>query len=456
MVGSSMMMTPTVVSHQRRTMLQKVDASTFETEVLQSRQAVCVVYYIPGKGECETHLDMVKRLTTELNQSSNSTWLKSVCIDGDKNVNLASAFSVERNKLPTTFFAMDASIVDKVVGPVPEERLRSILTKFKDYYQTQTGTDLALPNTDTNAARPGGSGRGDGMLAAEGVSTQVLVNKVADSLIGPDCIMLPKETEHLGALKTSLQRCKKQAFTELGDLHKKLGMDRRRLSEKELETNWFGSSQYRCAAMASSLEAVFLGKIYAYIGQLAEKNVTEAWTATTNDFRNVMSDNHIKRLLSVVEINVARGRSRERLGGVLPEFTLNAGMGVRSEQDKDSSLLTQPKKDSMALTPLPEEDTQGREFYENVLRWCDLIDSRIVPVSFPAEVEVMFAELKMYRPLAQKEKGTMGGGGGDGEIKGEMQLRVSILKNCIIGCVQLFPEDPSALSARSRLTSMMY
>lgn len=445
------------VSGQRRWMLQRVDASTFETEVLQSRQAVCMVYYIPGNGVCETHLDMVQRLTAELNACSNSVWLKSVAIDGDKNVNLASAFSVERSKLPTTFFAMEASIVDKVVGPVPEDRLRSILLKFKEYYQSQTGTDLSLPNAEAATQTVSTStGRAEGLLGRDGVPTQVLVNKVADSLVGPDSIMLPKETEHLGALKASLQRCKKQAFDELAELHKKLGMDRRRLAEKELETSWFGSSQYRCAAMASALEAVFLGKIYAYIGQLAEKNVTEAWTATANDFRNIMSDNHVKRLMSVVEINVVRGRCRERLGGILPEFTLNAGMGVRSAEDRDSSLLTQPKKETMVLTPLPEDDVDGRTFYENVLRWCDLVDSRTVPARFPAEVDDMFEQLRIHRPLAQREKGQLATDAAEGEIKGEMQLRVSILKNCIVGCLQLFPDDPLSRTARSRLTSMMY
>ncbi|PWU99847.1 hypothetical protein C4B63_8g198 [Trypanosoma cruzi] len=139
----------------------KTDASSFESEVIQSQQAICLVYYRPDSSSCNAYLTHAERLVSRLNREISDTdkkdgcdgekeksvpaqkaWLKLCTINADENRNLASAFSVERAKLPVTYFIMQGTIIDKVTGHVVESRLEGILRKFLEHYKQQMNVEL--------------------------------------------------------------------------------------------------------------------------------------------------------------------------------------------------------------------------------------------------------------------------------------------------------------------------
>ena len=424
------------LAHQMRGIVQRVDAATFESEVLQSQQAICLVYHIPNSA-CGAYLQQVDKLSDEANNACSASWLKTCSVDGDQNKNLASAFSVERAKLPVTFFVMHGTIVDKVNGAISDDRLRSIFDKFKGYYENQTGVDLTAGMGASADSIPIRSAPQSSLT--DGASTQVLINKLVDSLVGVNCIMLPKEMEQMDGLKKSLQHTKKQSYKELADLHKSLGMDQKRLSEEDLTKKYYKSTQLMCAALSSALEALFLARIYAYVGRLAERNVTEAVTAISNDFRQTMGDNNMKRLMSVVDINLTRGYCREKLGGTLPAWAMNGGMGVASDEDTLLPMTAETRQ----LDPIAQDDKASEAFFHQVLKWCDVADGRIPPNEFPSEdVEDMFAMMKQMPSSLRRDE--------------EVRRRFNCIKSCLVGVVQLFPDDQQSRAARSRLTSLVY
>lgn len=434
---SSLVSSSTSLSNSVRRIVHRVDASSFESEVLQSQQAICLVYHIPNSA-CNAYLQQVDKLSDEANNACTASWLKSCSVDGDQNKNLASAFSVERAKLPVTFFVMHGTIIDKVTGAVSDGRLRSIFDKFKGYYQVQTGVDLTAGKGASADNIPLRSAPQSSLT--EGASTQLLINKLVDSLVGINCIQLPKEMEQMDGLKKSIQHLKKQAYTELAELHKQLGMDQKRLSDEELSKNYYKSTQLMCAAMASALEALFLARIFGYVGRLAEKNVTDAVTSIQTDFRQTLGDNNMKRLLSVIELNLTRGYCREKLGGTLPHWAMNGGMGVGQNEETLQPMTPEARQ----ADPIAKDDTASEAFFHQVLRWCDVADGRISPTHFPsAEVEDMFQVLKkMPAPLIRRDE--------------DLRRRFNCVKSAIVGVIQLFPEDQLSRAARSRLTSMIY
>eukprot|EP00744_Colponema_vietnamica_P036558 GILI01064902.1.p1 GENE.GILI01064902.1~~GILI01064902.1.p1 ORF type:complete len:130 (-),score=25.63 GILI01064902.1:2-334(-) len=106
---------------------------------------------------------------------------------------------------------MHGTIIDKVTGAVSDDSLRSIFDEFKGYYQTQTGVDLTAGKGASADNIPLRSAPQSSLT--EGASTQVLINKLVESLIGINCIQLPKEMEQMDGLKKSLQHTKKQSYT---------------------------------------------------------------------------------------------------------------------------------------------------------------------------------------------------------------------------------------------------
>lgn len=407
----------------RRFIITKADAKTFEPEVLQAQQAVCVVFHIPQNSACQQFLSTCDALSEQLNVEAGSNWLKVVAIDGDKNRNLASALSVERAKLPTSFFVMHATIVDKVIGNISDSRLETILRKFSEHYHTQLGIDLR-----------GGAATENPMSAAatadltSGASTTFLQTKIYASLVGADMIQLPQEAPQLEGIKKLLQQTKQKSFDELQHLHHSIGMDVKRLSDEEMEEKYFKNEVFKNAAMLSALEALFLARAFGFLGQVEQKRVLHALSALKREFPQALSDAKIKRVVSLVEVNIIRGKLREKLPKLHSHL---ASFSTPSEQESESCKQLQ----------------EDLAFAEQAARWLEFVDSRKIFADggsdFPKElVDEMFSTFKANVVRAKKS-----------EHAADRSTDTRILLQAVI---QMFPKDPQSSAARSRLSTMMF
>ncbi|SCU65941.1 uncharacterized protein TEOVI_000893600 [Trypanosoma equiperdum] len=405
-----------------RSIAYKTDASSFEREVIQSQQAICLVYYRPDSSGCNAYLAHTERLVDRLNEqacggkngegteaSMQRAWLKLCTINADENRNLASAFSVERAKLPITYFIMQGTIIDKVTGQVTETRLEGILRKFLDHYQQQLNVDLM--GGSPNKQNPLPAAAGADLL--HGASTQYLQNQIMAALLGTECIRLPEESEKLDGLRKTIQQAKKKAFDELQELRRELGVDVRRLGEAEMMERYYKSSQYSATAVLSGLEALFLARVHATIGNISAENVLFAVKAIQRDFEPALGDNTVKRLISLCEALV-----------------------LRAELHLERKL---------------ESESGGEAHVAKLLRWIDeLVDARLVPERYPSsEVEEMFNLLKLYIPQARRAQGS-------NKEECLSAKRVRQVKTCLLGVLQLFHDDPKSQEARLRLSSLLY
>ncbi|RNF18013.1 uncharacterized protein Tco025E_04672 [Trypanosoma conorhini] len=436
----------------RRGVAYKTDAASFESEVIQSQQAICLVYHRPDSSSCNAYLAHAERLVNRLNKEVSGTgnetggdgdtqasaptqkaWLKLCTINADENRNLASAFSVERAKLPVTYFIMQGTIIDKVTGHVVESRLEGILRKFLDHYQQQLNVDLM---------RGGAPERQNPLPAAatadllHGASTQYLQNRIMDALVGPEHIRLPEESEQIDGLRKTIQQAKKKAFDELQELRKELGMDVRRLSETELHTRYHRSSQYMAFAVLSALEALFLARVHASIGNIAAENIVFALNAMQRDLSPALADPTVRRLISLCEVLLVRG-----------EVVLQQR---RHQQQREEE---QGQEAAGA-------DAAASAYAARMLHWIDdVVDTRVVAEQFPSdEVEAMFALLKSNLLQSRRQASPAE----EGEVKAkakeetESARRVRQLKTCLLGVLQLYHADRKSQDARSRLSSLLY
>ncbi|EKG06619.1 hypothetical protein TCSYLVIO_002272 [Trypanosoma cruzi] len=420
----------------------KTDASSFESEVIQSQQAICLVYYRPDSSSCNAYLTHAERLVSRLNREISDTdkkdgcdgekeksvpaqkaWLKLCTINADENRNLASAFSVERAKLPVTYFIMQGTIIDKVTGHVVESRLEGILRKFLEHYKQQMNVELM----------GGGSPEHQHPLPAavtadllHGASTQYLQNRIMDALVGPERIRLPEESEQLDGLRKTIQQAKKKAFDELQELRRELGVDVRRLSEEELTKRYHLSSQYIACTVLSALEALFLARVHATIGNIAAENVIFALNAIQRDFSPVLADPTVRRLMSLCEVLLVRG-----------EVVL-----LQRRQHHLPSGSDDAVSDKLART----------------LYWIDnLVDARVVPEQFPSdEVEAMFTLLRSNLLQSRREASQPKEGEEMAMVETESARCVRQIKTCLLGLLQLYHGDPKSQDARSRLSSLLY
>ncbi|ORC87540.1 uncharacterized protein TM35_000211460 [Trypanosoma theileri] len=421
-----------------RSMVYKTDAASFESEVIQSQQAICLVYYRPDSSSCNAYLTHAERLVNRLNEETNQTkntnednnnnnssnsnesstrklWLKLCTINADENRNLASAFSVERAKLPVTYFIMQGTIIDKVTGHIIESRLEGILRKFLEHYQKQMNVDLISGGGSSNQQNPLPAAATTDLL--HGASTQYLQNRIMDSLVGPERIRLPEESEQLDGLRKTIQQAKKKAYDELQDLRRELGMDVRRLSEMDMTKRYYHSSQFTALAVLSALEALFLARVHATIGDIAAENVVFALNAIQRDFSPILGDPSVRRLISLCEVLLVR-----------------------------AEILLQERK----LQSLGENENVEK-YFSRMQYWIDeLVDARVVPERFPSEdVEEMFRLLKSN--LAEVR-----GRSSQEEVVNESTNRVRQVKTCLLGVLQLYHNDPKSQEARSRLSSLLY
>lgn len=416
-------------------------------------------------------------------------WLKLCTINADENRNLASAFSVERAKLPITYFVMQGTIVDKVVGHVAEGRLQSILVKFLEHYQKEMNVDLLARH-----GKAGADGKGDGASSPlpsaatadllSGTSTTFLQDKMMNALVGADMIQLPEEAEQLDGIRRTLQEAKKKAHTELLELHKQLGMDIRRLTDAEMHAHYFNSSQFRALGVLSALEALYLARCYATLGDVPRTNVDWARQAVQSDFGAIQGDPALRRVMALVDVNVVRGELR--MAATLAAQDANRLRGTLSAMDAGDLQRTAHRT---ALLEMERVIAGQSQYCLEMLRIIDEhVDSRTLDSNvFPSAVvdrlfELLKENQKMGRtrlPTSSSAAAAAAAAGAseqrqDGEEKALVevldgkvldttakkvltaQARVPQICTMVTSLVQLYASDPKAQAARSRLSSLMY
>lgn len=536
---------PTTLSHAVRHRSYVTNASSFETEVIQSQQAICLIYHIPNSN-CSAYLKAAEKLVEEINaqtagiegsavvptatpsaaqtdrtaaedlcveaaagtqatgdtsgsapspsaattpaqRQSKVEWLKLCTINADENRNLASAFSVERAKLPITYFVMQGTIVDKVVGHIAEARLRGILIKFLEHYQKELNIDLLARHAKVS----GGTGSASPLPAAatadllSGTSTNFMQDKLMNALVGADMIRLPEEAEKLDGLRRTLQDAKKQAHAELQELHKQLGIDVRRLTEAEMQAHYFNASQFRALGVLCALEALYLARTHATLGDIAHENVEWARRAVQKDFEPIQGDPVLRRVLALVDVNLVRGELRT--AAMLAAQDANRLQGTLSAMDADAPGTAAHREALQAMLVFVEGQ---RQYCLDMLGVVDAyIDTRTLEGSdFPSAVvdglfEALKNNMKLGRtrlpsrtsPSSSAPTAAAVGAEGDREeallvqnlVEGKVldttvkrvltaQARVPQLRTLIMSLLQLYPTDPKSQDARSRLASLMY
>lgn len=504
-------------------------AANFNVEVIQSQQAICLVYYIPSNSGCTAYLKSAERLVDRLNDEAaamavdqqegaaegeaeerhgdgdgdggivieqeeggqevarpnkrkgkTNHWLKLCIINADEHRNLASVFSVERAKLPVTYFIMQGTIVDKVQGQVSEVRLQGILYNFLEHYQKQLNVDLMAKS----ARRYGESGgtsspfpvaeKAD--LLQAGASAEYLKEKVFSSLVGQERIALPEEVHHLDGLRKLIQETKAKAHAELQDLYKQLGMDIRRLSDSEMHKHYYTSKQFTTMGVISALEALFLARRYASVGDISRDNVEWARRAVQKDFDAMLGHPQMRKVLALVDANALKGalqlsRKTVELEMQSIRATLQAMHEDHAKEESavhlngngphsgGSAPLSSSSASSFAalqqrLDALQEEATFSKELLTVIEKD---IDSRVSESDFPAAVvDGLFERLrdqlkKQRRAAPEKEGSPMDKRRGVSAAERTQQLRT-----VITSLLQLYPTDPKSQTARARLSSLLF
>ena len=439
-------MAPSAFVVSRQWIVNTISTANFDAEVLQSQSAVCLVFAVDD-GKCRHHMTVLDETCERLNSSTltsrrgasqnhlahmepDGRWLKLCQIDGDANRNLASAFSVERSKLPVTFFIFLGTVVDRVSGPLSAERTENILTKFQEYYGENCGVDFSRKGPEHFLHAPLKASLTDG------ATTKYRLNNLLGSLLGADRIKLPEEIGKVDGLRKSIQEAKKAAFDELYRVHQKNGLDVRKASEVELERLLYGTDEFQVAAGISGLEALLLARLYAMGGAastVSRQAVIAGKVAVERDFlKRQLKDDHVRQCVALCDVCVAVGDAKRQLAA-LPtpsDSDLEAVKTAAETNDKALQLSTNPAAASY-------------HFFQNILQWIEKIDHRLTgSPGFPsAEADAMLAILKKLQVSARRNKE-------DGE-------KFNMVKSLLLATIQLHSRDPAAVAMRSRLSSIL-
>ncbi|EPY29266.1 hypothetical protein AGDE_10042 [Angomonas deanei] len=501
----------------------EVSAANFNKEVLESQQAICFVYYIDN-GNCRTFLKSAEALVDKINEETSGTvpevpadtaedseviiegvqqdgspsapgndnkkkksisWLKLCQINADENRNLSSAFSVERSKLPVTYFIMQGTIIDKISGHVSEKRLESILYKFLEHYQEELNVDLLSKRNKENESDPNQSPLPSAtrMDLTKGASTSFLLEKVYAALIGTEHISLPEEAEQMDGLRKTIQQTKQKAHEELQALYRELGLDVRKWSETELMTRYYNNSVFISMGLITALEGVFLARSYASLGDVARQNVLWARNDVTKNFEHALGDKRIKTALSVLDANLVKGELR--MAAITAAQDANRLCGALSAMESDNTSEAQHMAALREMNDFIESQKQHILELMNLIN--ESVDTRATTVEYPTQsVEILFTKLKdtmKLRRQLQSECEKSGKGAlsqtqaGDNAttstslVEPEKELNTIDVKpkqlylvkqreehiKTILTCViQLHAADPKSQSTRSRLSSLLY
>jgi len=105
-------------------MVQEIDDSNFDMEVLQSSEPVLVDFWAPWCGPCQQIAPLVEELAGE-NQGS----AKVTKINVDKAPNSAQSYGV--SSIPTLMVFKNGEVVDRFVGVQPKTRLQEAIDAAK-------------------------------------------------------------------------------------------------------------------------------------------------------------------------------------------------------------------------------------------------------------------------------------------------------------------------------------
>lgn len=454
---------------QRRGVHHTVSASNFEQSVLQSEQAICLVFYVENSN-CRAYMRHAEKLADNLNKSTSLNkdgktdeqsyiWLKFCLCNADENRNLASVFSVERAKLPVTYFVMQGTIIDKAVGHVKEPRLESILLKFLEHYQKEMNVNLLVARGKESAS----NGQGSPLPAAPakdllgGATTEYIVQSLMSSLTGSEMIRLPEESEKMDGIRRTIQEAKKKAHNEILELRREIGMDIRNLSQQDLAVKYYRSPQFSAFGAISALEALFLARSYAAIGDIARKNVAWARKALQSDFEEIFTLKNMRLLVALIDANLVLGDLR---------------FGTAASQRFLDSTEPNTKNDDAELREALTSYIQfGLRMTEQI---NECIDSRSHDLSFPASFsDYLFGIIKQCKSKTSGKLSTRRNVDdsaaerlllllrGD-EISSKEVISVveeeqfNMCKTIITCLIQLYPSDTKSLDSRARLASLVY
>ena len=105
-------------------MVQEIDDSNFDMEVLQSSEPVLVDFWAPWCGPCQQIAPLVEELAGE-NQGS----AKVTKINVDEAPNSAQSYGV--SSIPTLMVFKNGEVVDRFVGVQPKTRLQEAIDAAK-------------------------------------------------------------------------------------------------------------------------------------------------------------------------------------------------------------------------------------------------------------------------------------------------------------------------------------
>jgi hypothetical protein len=383
----------------------------------------------------EESADEISRNKRSEKTQKAGSWLKVCQIDGDTNRNLASAFSVQRSKLPATFFIFCGTIVDRVSGTLTRDRIDSIFSKFLDYYAENTGVDFSKLDDGASNVMCAPTKR----VLSDAVSALYRVDRLVASLVGPDRIRLPEEAEKIDGLKKEVQDAKKAAFDDLYRLHQKHGLDVRKLSDEELDVLLFGTETFYAAAAVSGLEALLLARCYALDASksnVLRQAVLDAKVSVERDYlKRQLKGDVVRQAVALTSICVVRGDAQRQLSASVSEMT--------SEETAAAQQAVQQLTESSA-PPLGRDPISTFVFHSVLVKVSEDLDHRLATSPpFPAAAaEMLVGVLKKLLPNARRTES-------DAE-------KFAMIKALLLALLQLYPRDAASVALRSRLSSILY
>ena len=100
----------------------KLNAQSFDQEVLHSNKPVLVDFYADWCMPCKMLSPILEELSEEIDD------VKIVKVNTDKNQELASSFGIM--SIPTLLFVKDGKVIDTLVGMRPKEELERVIKSY--------------------------------------------------------------------------------------------------------------------------------------------------------------------------------------------------------------------------------------------------------------------------------------------------------------------------------------
>lgn len=399
-----------------------VTSKNFEQLVLQSQLAICLTYHVDST-RSRQFLPRIEEAVGEMNVRARTRWLSLMTIDADRNPTLAGAFSVERAKLPITFFVYAGTIVDKINGAVPKERLGAILRRFMEYYQEQKGVELEDHGFMHGAKQESLAGA---------LSTQEYEGKLDWLLLSKERAWAQPPTD-ARALAT---KAAEQAAKDLRELQDQVGMNFKKISDEELQERYYSKPAYAAAARIA-----FLSALIDIIDTTTVPNAAEASKAlkkALDEHRNGMMRPAVRYAACVAQLRLAERGARELMQAAMADAQKTLAVSSGSDPSIAQQCL-------LALN--------------DVLRWVNLVD---VPGGLDGEfpqgaVDEMLTKYRQLTVLCRKSQQQQQHQQ-DGSSSSSVSPKAvqALVGDCIRGTLQLFNDHAKCSAARARFSALLH